>query len=165
MPKDVSIPSGNGYASTLLTYVVNDGTAVIAAAVTTIGVANTSAGLTARPYGDSATRRSVESHLVLGVVVDAFDDVDFAIIGPVGAEHPAMEKNGLESHSDSRERALGRKYVCLERKETTYNAGHEPQALPWISLSATFLLGNAHLLDSMLHTGICGKSPIMRPCV
>ena len=30
----------------------------------------------------------MKSHLVLGLVVDAFDDVDFAVVGPVRTEHP-----------------------------------------------------------------------------
>jgi hypothetical protein len=31
----------------------------------------------------------VQGHLVLGLLVYAFDNVDFAVVGPVGAEHPA----------------------------------------------------------------------------
>jgi hypothetical protein len=33
----------------------------------------------------------VEGHLVDGLGVDALDDVDFAVGGPVGAEHPAAQ--------------------------------------------------------------------------
>lgn len=31
----------------------------------------------------------MESHLVVGLGVDAFDDVDFAVVGPIRTEHPA----------------------------------------------------------------------------
>lgn len=39
---------------------------------------------------DGATVGGVQGHLILGLVVYAFDDVDFAIVGPVGAKHPAV---------------------------------------------------------------------------
>jgi len=38
--------------------------------------------------GDRATVTGVQGHLVGGTLVDALDDIDFAIVGPVGAEHP-----------------------------------------------------------------------------
>lgn len=39
---------------------------------------------------DCAAVAGVEGHLVLGLFVYAFDYVDFAVVGPVGAEHPAV---------------------------------------------------------------------------
>lgn len=39
---------------------------------------------------DCAAVAGVQGHLVLGLLVYAFDYVDFAVVGPVGAEHPAV---------------------------------------------------------------------------
>jgi hypothetical protein len=41
--------------------------------------------------GDGAAAGGVEGHVVAGLLVDAFDDVDFAVFGPVAAEGPAGE--------------------------------------------------------------------------
>lgn len=38
---------------------------------------------------DCAPVAGVQGHLVLGLLVHTFDNVDFAVVGPVGAEHPA----------------------------------------------------------------------------
>lgn len=38
---------------------------------------------------DSAAVAGVQGHLILGLLIYAFDYVDFAVIGPVRTEHPA----------------------------------------------------------------------------
>lgn len=38
---------------------------------------------------DAAAVAGVEGHVVLGLVIDTFDDIDFAVVGPVRAYEPA----------------------------------------------------------------------------
>lgn len=38
--------------------------------------------------GDGAARSGVEGDIVGGLVVGAFENIDFATVGPVGAYHP-----------------------------------------------------------------------------
>lgn len=68
----------------------SDGTAGVGCLARSFDEAVGSLDIAAEPEGlDGASIAGVEGHLVGGLVVDAFDDVDFAVAGPVGAEHPA----------------------------------------------------------------------------
>lgn len=69
--------------------VTSDGTAGVGRLARSFDVAVGSLDFAAEPEGlDGAAIAGVEGHLVGGLVVDAFNDVDFAVAGPVGAEHP-----------------------------------------------------------------------------
>lgn len=39
--------------------------------------------------GDAAPVAGMQGHVVAGLLVHAFDDVNFAVVGPVGADEPA----------------------------------------------------------------------------
>lgn len=64
--------------------------------------------------------------------VNAFVDVDFALVGPVGADHPAVSERDRVSNVSE---CCG-EYGWASREEegdggvATYKAGHEPHALP-----------------------------------
>ena len=45
--------------------------------------------------GNGASVRGMQSHCIVGLVVDTFDDVYFAGIGPVGAEEPAKSTSAV----------------------------------------------------------------------
>jgi len=48
-------------------------------------------GATVAEAIDGAAVAGVQSHLVGGLSVDTLDDIDFAVVGPVAAEHPTRE--------------------------------------------------------------------------
>lgn len=43
---------------------------------------------------DGAAGAGVEGYVVCGLVVGAFEDVDFAAVGPVGSDHPESGPGG-----------------------------------------------------------------------
>jgi hypothetical protein len=87
--------------------------------------------------GDGATRGGVKGHLVGGVGVDTFDDVDLSTRRPVWAHHPASQAS--TPHADSGGRH-------------TYKAGQVPQPSGICSRSITTraLLYVAVLVNRML---------------
>ena len=70
--------------------VVGGDAAAVEAAACAAVAGETRAGFTARANARVAARRGVEGDLVDVGEVDAFVDVDFALVGPVGADHPAV---------------------------------------------------------------------------
>lgn len=67
-----------------------DAAAYEAAACAAVSIPDGAAGLAARADVYVATGRCVQSHVVIVVDVYAFEDVELALIGPVGADHPAV---------------------------------------------------------------------------
>lgn len=65
---------------------------------------------------DGAASGGVKGHCVGGLIVDAFNDVNFAASRPVGADHPAAH-------------ALAQSFL-LRTSGITYNAGQVPQIPP-----------------------------------
>ena len=47
--------------------------------------------LTARPDDSIAAGRSVESHLIPALAIHPFDNIDLAVIRPLGPVHPAAQ--------------------------------------------------------------------------
>ena len=65
----------------------------------------------------------MERELILGVFVDTFDDIDFTLVGPVGADSPVSRPDGatmrhrieIEDEETVVVRALGRNAYTIFR--------------------------------------------------
>lgn len=85
---DATVPGVEGGAKSVGT-MARDGAPRVLRLPWRIAVAIRGAGRTGEArFGDRTARAGVEGHLVGRLCVDAFDDVDFAVRGPVGPDEP-----------------------------------------------------------------------------
>ena len=158
--------------------VIDDGAAVVPAAIAAIAVKNSvswrsredllsrfrfysripdrGSRLSAWSHRNGAAWSRVQSHLILCVIIHALDDIDLAVIWPVWSNHPTRHREVSQLNSllkQALRRAVSFWEECNKRTMQAMNRSSCPKVV----------LRRLLVIDRMVHTGIWGKSPIIRP--